>query len=352
MTTQKESKVRAALCSFGMSGKLFHAPFIHLHPGLELYACWERSSKNIQSIYPGVISYDTYEEMLEDPSIDLVIINTPNYTHYDFAKQALAAGKHVVVEKPFTITVQEADELIALARQQNRIISVYQNRRYDSDYKTIKKVLEEGLLGEIVEAEFHFDRFVEVLSYKNHKETPGPGTGSLYDLGSHIIDQALQLFGWPLAIFADITIMRPISKVDDFFELLFYYENKRVRLRSTYVARETIPGYVIHGNKGSFLKPKTNVQEIALLNGLLPQGENWGKEEKEEWGLLHTEKDGKVTREYIPSVQGRYMDYYEGIYQAVANGQPAPVSAEDGKKVITIIQAAFKSVHEKRVIEL
>ena len=170
--------IKAALCSFGMSGWVFHAPFLHVHPGFELYAVWERTKKLAQEKYPNVKSYNTLGAMLEDDQIELVVVNTPNYTHFEFAKLALKAGKHVVVEKPFTVVSKEAKELIQLAKKQNRKLSVYQNRRYDSDYRMIKKVIDERLLGNIVEAEFHFDRYKEELSPKVHKETPGPGTGS------------------------------------------------------------------------------------------------------------------------------------------------------------------------------
>ncbi len=346
------SPIKTALCSFGMSGKLFHAPFLHVHPGFTLYACWERSNQVIGEFYDDVRSYTSYEELLADPEVELVIVNTPNYTHYEFAKKALLAGKHIVVEKPFSVTVAQGEELISIAKEKGLLISAYQNRRYDSDYRTIKKILEEGLLGDIVEAEFHFDRYVEELSYKKHKETPGPGTGSVYDLGSHIIDQALQLFGWPKAIMGDITVMRPISQVDDFFELILYYDTKRVRLRSTYVARQPIPGYVIHGMKGSFIKDKTNVQEDALNKGMLPVGEDWGKEDESEWGLLHTERDGKIIKERVPSLQGQYLDYYEGIYQAIRNNAPVPVNAEDGLKVIRIIEAGYESSRSKKIVDL
>lgn len=280
--------IKTALCSFGMSGKLFHAPFLQILEGFKLYAVWERSKKVVKEIYPQVISYDSYEELLKDEAIELVIVNTPNYTHFDFAHKALLAGKHVVVEKPFTVTVQEGEELITLAKQQGKILSVYQNRRFDSDYKIVKRIVEEGSLGTIVEAEFHFDRYKEELSPKQHKETPGPGTGSLYDLGSHLIDQALQLFGKPQAVFADIHIVRPISSVVDYFELLMYYPALRVRLHSSYLVREPLPAYILHGSKGSFIKTKSDVQEEALQSGQMPDDIEWGAEPESERGLLHT----------------------------------------------------------------
>ena len=344
--------IKTALCSFGMSGWVFHAPFIHLHNGFELYAVWERTKNTAVKKYPSIKTFRSYQEILNDSSIELIIVNTPNYTHYELSKQALLAGKNVVIEKPFTVSVKEGEELISLAQQKQKVISVYHNRRFDSDYRTIQKVLSENLLGEVVEAEFHFDRFSESLSYKLHKETPGLGTGSLYDLGSHLIDQAIQLFGMPEAIFADIQAIRPISKVDDYFELILYYGNKRVRIHSTYVAREASIGYIFHGIKGSFIKPKTNVQEIALSNKQKPNEANWGVENENEWGLLHTEINGAIVREIVPSLNGQYMDYYEGIYNAIRNNQPPPVLATEALLVIKIIELAYQSSKEKRVIVL
>ncbi len=344
--------INTAICSFGLSGRVFHAPFIDINPGFTFYAVWERAKNLAQEKYPGVKTYRTLADMLADNLVELVIVNTPNYTHYEYAKKALEAGKHVVVEKPFTIRVEEANELIALAKKQNKKLSVFQNRRYDSDYKTIKKVVLAKLLGDLVEVEMHFDRYKEALSPKSHKEIPGPGTGSLYDLGSHLIDQALQLFDMPQQIFADIQIMRPISKVDDYFELLLYYEKMRVRIKASYVVREPLPGYIFHGLKGSFIKPKTNIQEEMLDAGKMPGNKDWGTEPESERGLLHTEKDGHEIREYIPSEQGNYGEYYDGIYDAIRNGKPLPVKAEEGRKVIQIIETAYRSNETKRVVDL
>lgn len=345
-------KINAALCSFGMSGWVFHAPFLTTHPGFNFYGVWERSKDLARQRYPAVKVFRSLEEMLADESIDLVIVNTPNATHYDYCRAALLAGKHVICEKPFTVTVAEADELIALAQQQYKLISVFHNRRYDSDYKTIKHVLDQQLLGNIVEAEFHFDRYKEELSPKLHKETAARGVGAMYDLGSHLIDQALQLFGWPQALFADITAMRPISQVDDYFEILLYYPRSRVRLKGSYQVREALPGYIIHGSKGSFIKPKTDVQEMQLQSGILPTDAAYGVEPATEKGLLHTEKDGKITREYIDSFKGNYSEYYEAIYQAVLHHKPLPVAAEEGRDVIRILEAALRSAELQSRIDL
>jgi scyllo-inositol 2-dehydrogenase (NADP+) len=334
-----------------MSGWVFHAPFIQVHPGLNFYGVWERTKNLAQEKYPEVKTFRSLEAMLADDAVDLVIVNTPSYTHFDYAKKSLLAGKHIVVEKPFTATVFQAEELIALAKKVNKKISVYQNRRYDSDYKTVKKILDEGWLGKIVDAEIHYDRYNPALSPKQHKEIPGPGVGCLYDLGSHLIDQAIQFFGMPLGLFADITINRPGSKVDDYFDLKLFYPEHRMTLKSSYYVREPLPGYIFHGTKGSFIKAKTDVQEINLSAGKVPGGDDWGKEPDSERGLLHTEKDGIIIKELVPSLQGNYSKYYDGIYEALNSDAAVPVSAEDGLKVIQVIEAAFKSNKERKVVE-
>ena len=346
------SNINTALCSFGMSGWVFHAPFITTTPGFNFYGVWERTKNLAQEKYPGVKTFRSLEELLADRNIELVIVNTPSVTHYDYAMQVIQAGKHLIVEKPFTATVLQAEELIAAAKEKNVKLSVYHNRRYDSDYRTIKKILNEGLLGKIIEAEIHYDRYVPELSYKIHKETPTPGVGALYDLGSHLIDQALQLFGMPVALFADITINRPGSKVDDYFDVKLFYPDHRVILKSSYYVREALPGYQLHGTLGSFIKHKTDVQETDLQANKKPGGENWGVEPENQKGLLHTEKDGKVIKEFITSLKGNYGDYYQAVYNAIRNNAPVPVKGEEAMNVIKIIETAIKSNKEKHVIEL
>lgn len=344
--------INTALCSFGMSGYVFHAPFIDVHPEFNLYGVWERTKNNAQAKYPNIKTFRRLEEMLADENIELVVVNTPSITHYDFTKQAINSGKNVIVEKPFTATLAQAEELIQLAKEKNVTLSVYHNRRYDSDFKTVKKILDEGWIGEIVEAEIHYDRYDPGLSYKVHKETPTAGVGSLYDLGSHLIDQALVLFGMPKAIYADLDTFRPNSKVEDYFDVKLIYSSHRVTLKSSYYVREIMPGNILHGTKGSFIKSKADVQEAALQAGKIPGTQNWGAELDKEKGLLHTEKDGKIIREHVPTLEGDYMAYYEGIYQALRNNKSVPVSATDGLNVIKVIEAAIQSNKEKRVVEL
>ena len=344
--------INTALCSFGMSGYVFHAPFIEVHPAFNLYGVWERTKNNAQAKYPNIKTFRTLEEMLADQNIELVVVNTPSVTHYDFAKQAINSGKNVVVEKPFTATVEQAEELIQLAKEKNVALSVYHNRRYDSDFKTVKKILDEGWLGNIVEAEIHYDRYDPGLSYKLHKEIPTAAVGSIYDLGSHLIDQALVLFGMPNAVFADLDTYRPNSKVGDYFDIKLFYSTHRVILKSSYYVREALPGNIMNGTKGTFIKSKADIQEAELQAGKIPGSKDWGAEPDKEKGLLHTEKDGKIIREQIPTLNGDYMEYYEGIYQALRNNGSVPVTGTEGMDVIRVIETALKSNREKKVIDL
>lgn len=344
--------INTALCSYGMSGHVFHAPFISENVNFNLYGVFERTKNEAQKHYPSIKTFRSLDDMLADKNIELVVVNTPNITHFEFTKKAILAGKHVIIEKPFTATVAEAEELIRLAKEHNVIMSVYHNRRYDSDFKTVKSVITQGLLGEIVEAELHYDRYDPALSYKTHKETPTPAVGSLYDLGSHLIDQALQLFGTPKAVFADLDSYRPNSKVGDYFDVKLFYPTHRVILKSSYYVREPLPGNIIHGTKGSFIKTKADVQEKELQAGKKPIGNDWGTEPDHEKGLLHTKKDGQIIKEYIPALQGNYMAYYDGMYQALRHHKPVPVTAEDGMLVIKIIEACLQSNAEKKVLQL
>ncbi len=346
------SAIKTAILSFGMSGRVFHAPFIANNPGFELVGIWERSKTASLEFYPDIKIYRSLDEILNDESIELVIVNTPTNTHYEYSKKVLLAGKHAVVEKAFTTTIAEAIELEALAISVNKKISVYQNRRWDSDFKTVRKIIEEGWLGNIVEAEIHYDRFRVALSAKLHKEIPGPGAGLLNDLGPHLVDQAICLFGMPLSVYADIRITRPNSLVDDYFELLLNYSDKVVRLKASCLVREPFPSYIIHGLKGSFHKSRTDVQENALLANKKPNSPNWGEEPIEERGFLHTEKGGIIIREKVPTETGNYGTYYALVEKAIRENKEMPVTAKEGIQVMKIIEAAFRSSELKKQISL
>jgi len=344
--------IKTALVSFGMSGRVFHAPFIHLNPNFILAGAWERSSKNIQSVYPGVTSYASYEEILTDPSIDLVVVNSPNDTHYTYTKQALLAGKHVVVEKAFTVTVEEAEELAALAVQQQKILTVYQNRRFDADFLTIQKLIAQNKIGNLLDVQISYERYRTTLSPKVHKEQPTPGAGVLLDLGPHLVDQAIQLSGMPTAVFADLRITRSVSVVDDYFTLLLYYPTHRILLTSGMVFMQQGPGYKIYGTKGCFIKNRSDVQEDLLLAGHKPGGDNWGKEDPKNYGTLSTDTDGVITSAIIESERGDYGKYYEAVAGAILENKPVPVTPQEGINIMKVLVAAKKSYETKQVVQL
>jgi predicted dehydrogenase len=248
--------------------------------------------------------------------------------------------------------VAQAQELAALAKEKGVKLSVFQNRRWDSDFKTVQQVISDGVLGDIVEAEFHFDRYNPNLSPKQHKETANPGAGILKDLGPHLIDQALYLFGFPKAVFADVRTTRQHSLVDDWIDIVLYYDAFNVRLKASFFVREAIPAYQVHGKKGSFLKPRGDVQEDDLKLGKKPNLESWGKEPIAQQGMLHTEIAGVIMHEKIPSVQGNYYAFFEGVYNSIANNTVEPVTAQDGIRVMQIMEAVIQSRELRRVVAL
>jgi predicted dehydrogenase len=344
--------IKTGICSYGMSGKLFHAPFIQNHPGFELSAIVERHNNESKERYSESKLYRSVEDLCADSSLQLIIVNTPTHLHFEHVKKALLAGKHVVVEKPFSVTVKEAEELTALAKKQNVQISVYQNRRYDGDFRAVKKVLDEKLLGDLREVEIRYDRYRPGYSGKPHKEGELPGAGLIYDLSPHLVDQALQLFGWPKALFADVWKMRNDVQAKDYFEILFYYEKMRVRLKATCICRESTGGYQLHGMKGSFLQQRSDMQEQKLLEGVVPSLESWCPAPSHPDGLLHTEINSIVVKEDLTSTPGNYMDYYDDLYKSLTGKAANPVPAEDGIKTVRIIEAALQSAVEGRVVSL
>ena len=345
-------KINVALLSFGMSGRVFHAPFIDVHPGFILKGAWERSNHEFQKHYPTAKRYDSFEGILEDNSIDLVVVNTPTYTHYPYAKRALEANKHVIVEKAFTTTLAEAVELAELAKSKRKLLSVYQNRRWDSDYLTVKSIVQSNKLGKLVDVSFSYDRYNPELSPKKHKEKQAPGGGLLLDLGPHLIDQALHLFGMPEEVFGTLAIRRQRSVVNDFMDILLFYQGFMVRLKASYFVKEPLPAFVLNGTKGSFIKSRGDIQEMDLQKGIKPNARNWGLESEAEQGLLHTEIDSVQIREKVITIPGEYMKYYEGIYNALVNNAEEPVTAADGIRVMKIIEAVIKSNDEKSMIRI
>ncbi len=336
--------ISTAVISYGISARTFHIPFLKTVPGFSLDMILQRHGDDAVLAHPGIKLVRSYEEVLADASIELVVICSPNTTHFPYAKAAMLAGKHVVVEKPFTNTSAEALELMRVAEQTGKICSVYQNRRYVGDFLTMKKIIDDGLLGETREFFAHYDRFrPDPRTYGLWREEALPGSGIFYDLGPHLIDQSICLFGMPKFVYADIMKMKAYSKVDDYVDLKLYYDNLIVTLHASMLVREMGPRYMIHGTKGSFIKYGEDPQEEMLKAGQLPIGEAWGQEKAEYHGLLHTEINQEVVRTIYPTLKGDYGDYYRNIHNSIKIGTPLKETAEDGYKVIKIIELAFES---------
>lgn len=348
--------VKAGLCAFGMSGKVFHAPFLKEHPGFFLSAVVERSKEESREKYPEATIYRSVEEMLQNAEVELVIINTPVQTHYEYAKKALEAGKNIIVEKPFTVNVSEAEELVNLAEEKGLFLSVYQNRRFDRDFLKVKEVLNSGQLGNIKETEIRFDRFRTKPSGKQHKESPDQvGSGSLHDLGAHLVDQAVQYFGYPEKLFADVFSMKGSAFANDYFEILLYYKNDlRVRLKSSVFTKEDHYAYKIHGDKGTFLQERTDNQENELVAGAIPvYGKEWMQSLKEPDGILNYLNGYSDTeRIFTSSEAGNYMDYYQQIYEYIVFGYALPSPGKEVIQNMKIIDASLESAKEERVVVL
>ncbi|MEC5158289.1 Gfo/Idh/MocA family oxidoreductase [Chryseobacterium sp. MP_3.2] len=348
--------VKVGLCAFGMSGKIFHAPFLKEHPGFFMSAIVERSKEESKPQYPETTTYKSIEEMLMQVDLELIIINTPVQTHFKYAKMALEAGKNIIVEKPFTVNAAEAEELVQLAKEKNLFLSVYQNRRYDRDFLQVQKILAEGKLGNLKEVEIHFDRFRTEPSAKEHKENPDlPGSGALHDLGAHLIDQATQLFGFPEKIFADVFSMKGSGFANDYFELLLYYRNDlRVRLKSSVYSKEAPYAYVLHGDTGSFLQERSDNQERELISGEIPTyNEDWTKPLREPDGILNSVTQNSETARILTSSEaGNYMNYYQEIYEYIVFGADLPSPGTEIIKNMKIMEAALESSARGKVISL
>lgn len=343
--------ISTALASYGMSGIVFHGPLLEVHPRFEIKKILERHQHNSAGKHPGATLVRSYDEILEDKEIELLIVNTPDHLHYSMSMEALNAGKHIVVEKPFTMKSAEANEIIETAENKGLMVSVFQNRRWDGDFLTVKDVINKGLTGRLVSFESHFDRFRNYIQ-ESWKEDDSLGAGTLYNLGSHMIDQALQLFGMPAYLFADVRAQRTDSKVDDSFDIIMHYKDVKCFVRGSYLVKEAGPRYILHGTEGSFLKFGLDSQEQLLKDGLLPDSPHWGEEAQEDWGILNQDHAGEDHKQTIETIPGNYGLYYDSIYEHLRNGAPLAVSAESARDVIRIIEAAYESGRSGKVVHL
>ena len=322
--------IRTALLAYGMSGKVFHAPFLTAHPGFELLAVVERTEQRMHLDYPTIRSYSSVAELLTDSNLELVVVNTPSSTHFELASQAMRAGKHVLLEKPVATSVVQLQELLALAKQTGRHLLAYQNRRWDSDFGAVARVLAGGQLGQLLEAHMRFDRYKPALNTKKFKEEPGPGAGLLYDLGPHLIDQAISLFGQPLNCHKTLTYNRLTTRVDDFFSLhLRYAQGLNVWLTSSLLVAAPGPAYVLHGTLGSYQKGRADVQEAQLLTGMSPLAPEYGHERPGQEGRLTlSEPNGILTTTPDAAAPGNYLDLFEAVFQTIRQGRLYPIRDE------------------------
>jgi scyllo-inositol 2-dehydrogenase (NADP+) len=317
--------IRVGLAGYGLAGSVFHAPLIGACDRMQLAAVLTSRETPL-----GVAAFDDLLERSE-----LVVIATPNTTHFELAAAALKGGKHVVVDKPFTITVSQADQLIAAAKESARMLTVFHNRRWDSDFLTVRKILPQ--LGEISIFEANWDRFRPAIK-QGWREVPQPGAGVLNDLGSHMIDQAVQLFGMPDSVSADIQAQRPEAQVDDYFQLGLHYGEKRVQLGCSTLLEEPRPRFAVHGSGGSFVKHGLDPQESQLKAGMDPRDDGFGIDTRD--GVL-TLPDG--SQRQVPSERGNYRALYDAVAGAILEGAPVPVEPADARAGLALIDLARRA---------
>ncbi len=344
--------INTALLSYGMSGEVFHAPLLMVNHGFNLSAVVQRKSDTAHQHYPSIKVVPSVDDIFQDPEVELVIVNTPNETHFPFAVKALEAGKHVVVEKPFTVTVREANELIELAKKKNKILTAFQNRRWDGDFLTLKKVIDEKMVGTIVEFETHYDRYRNYIESNTWKEEAGIGKGILYNLGSHMLDQVLELFGMPDEVDARIGIQRPGGQVDDYYDIRLQYKGFHVIVKSSYLVREQGPRYILHGTDGSFITSSSvDPQEQALKEKKIPGSAGWGTHDQHYWGKINSTINGLHVEGKIETIPGNYMGFYDNLYEAIREGKVLAVKPEQAREVISLIEAAYESNRKRSAIK-
>ncbi len=341
-----ERILNVGLIGFGLSGRYFHAPFLKVNPRFRLKKVVERSKNEAQEFDPAIENARSVEELLADKDIDLVFVCTPNDTHFSYAMDALENGKHIVIEKPFANTESEARQLFEAAERNGVVATAYQNRRWDSDFLTIQKLIREGKLGDIVEYESRYDRFRPIVLTDTWKEKQSDGSGNVYNLGPHLLDQAFVLFGTPQTVTATIRSVREGSNVDDYFTIQLGYEDKIVIVKSSLMVYENSLRYAIHGTNGSFIKRGLDVQEETLRQDVLPNVDNWGMEPEDRWGHLHSDAYSGV----IQSEAGDYMQFYDSVYDAIVYGKELAVKPEEILRTTRVIDLAFESNERQTTI--
>ncbi len=358
--------IRTAVLGYGLAGRVFHCPFVAAVPGLELSAIVSRGDA-AHAAYPNARILPTPEAAFTDPNIDLIVVGTPNATHVEFATAALQAGKHVVVDKPLAPTSAEANDLIDLAARYGRVLAPFHNRRFDSDFLTVKKLISENKLGRITQVISHYDRYRPLQRPNSWKEDSGPASGLLYDLGPHLIDQAIALFGAPTHIAASVRSDRDETLIDDAFDITleFIVNNRTLQYEchATMLAAEPSPRFLVHGTEGSFTKFGLDPQEAALIAGKRPpvmeshysdSEKSWIMEPEATWGVLTSaierKEPVKVERSDYPSAPGDYRHFYASVRDAIHGDAALAVPASAGYRVIRLIELAIQSSNERRTL--
>jgi len=343
--------LKVGLIGFGLAGQAFHAPVIRATPGLELACILERHGSLAREKFQGIRVVRTLDDLLDDREIQLCVVATPNTTHFELARRCMEAGRNVVVEKPLAVSSQEAAELIRVAESTGRVLSVYQNRRWDGDFLTVKRLLASGRLGRIVQYESNWDRFRPTARVHIWRESGEAGSGVLYDLGSHLIDQAMALFGQPEAITADERIMRDGARAADAFDVRMHYAGLDVTLRTCLLACAPRPRFCIFGTQGSFVKLKFDPQEGRLRRGESPDQPGWGDEPESEWGTAYFAEGGSVKTEKVKTEKGDYREFYGNVRDAVLTDSPLAVTPQDALRTLRAIELAHASSERRSTIE-
>ncbi|MGA6957036.1 MAG: oxidoreductase, partial [Candidatus Acidiferrales bacterium] len=338
----EKNQLQVALIGYGMAAKVFHAPLISSVSGLRLSHIVSSKPDVVKQDWPDAKVLARPAEAFSNPEIDLIVVATPNDSHCDLAQRALGAGKHVVVDKPFTTSVAEAAELAALAKKTGRVLSIFHNRRWDGDFLTLRALISEGRLGEVLHFESHYDRY-RPLVRKRWREQPGPASGIWYDLGPHLIDQALQLFGTPEGIRADLEMQREGAQTVDYFHVVLRYGRARVILHASSLVRGDLPRFIVHGRVASYVKYGMDSQEEALKRGERPGGADWGVDPRDGTLILRDGNTEAETSAAVPTARGNYRGYYEAVRDAILRGAANPATPEYGVLVMRVLEAGVES---------
>ncbi|ELY6247198.1 oxidoreductase [Cronobacter universalis] len=342
-----KDNVRVGLIGYGYASKTFHAPLIAGTPGMELAAVSSSDAAKVHADWPGMTVVSDPKQLFNDPHLDLIVIPTPNDTHFPLAKAALEAGKHVVVDKPFTVTLSQARELETLAKSLGLVLSVFHNRRWDSDFLTLKQIIAEGQIGEVAYFESHFDRFRPKVRDR-WREQAGPGSGIWYDLAPHLLDQAVQLFGLPVSINVDLAELRPSAQATDYFHAVLAYPERRVVLHGTMLAAAESARYIVHGTRGSYVKFGLDPQEESLKSGVRPPQENWGYDMRD--GVLTVARGDMLDEQTLLTMPGNYPAYYAAVRGAIRGEGENPVPASQAIVVMELIEAGIESAKRRAAV--